>query len=270
MEKLGMARRRRRFFAGLLTFTFHTLCILWPLWALSAGRLFPLTGEDEPLTVLCEMDREHLEVGQAFILVLEVNHGEILEVAVIPPDFEDKFRLERQRSFMRLIRETSRDAERRSVFEFTLVPLEAGDQSLAPFAVHAREQSVWTESLPLTIAPPRASSSMTPPSFHWETPFPALKVGEWSVFRLIVTDLGALPKNALQRLRFEPPPEAVVESVALNPPGNKNAAVIELRVLPMRPGAFTVKAIEFEAENAAGTVMTLRIPELRATIRERE
>jgi hypothetical protein len=266
MEKLGMARRRRRFFAGLLTFTFHTLCILWTL---SAGSLFSLTGQDEPLKVLCEMDREHLEVGQAFILALTVNHGEMLEVTVIPPDFAEKFRLERQRSFMRLIRETSPDVERRSVFEFTLVPLEAGEQSLAPFAVYAREQSVWTESLPLTIAPVRASSSMTPPSFHWETPFPALKVGAWSVFRLIVTDLGALPKNALRRLRFEPPPEAVVESATLTPPGNKNAAVIELRVLPMRPGAFTVKAIEFESENADGAVMTLRIPELRSTILQR-
>jgi hypothetical protein len=259
MEKLDMARRRRRFFTGLLTVFF---------FALPLGRVFPLIGSGEPLKVLCEADQENLEAGRAFTIALVVNHDEIREVTVIPPDFEDKFRLERQRSFMRLIRGTAqaaRDAERWSVFEFTLVPLEEGSQTLAPFAVYVREQSVWTANLPLAIAPAR--TVMTLPTFRWETPFPALKVGEWSVFRLLVTDPAALPQNALQRLRFEPPPEAIVESVTLAPSVGRNAAVIELRALPLRPGTFTVNAIPFEAERRDGTVMSLRIPELRATIR---
>jgi hypothetical protein len=249
MEKLGMARRRRRFFTRLLT----------GILVMSTGPIFPLIGPDEPLKVLCEADRENLEVGRAFTIALVVNHNEIPEVTVIPPDFQDKFRLERQRSFTRLVRETAQDTERWSVFEFTLVPLEDGSQTLAPFAVYARDQSVWTTNLPLTIAPARIVAK--PPTFRWETPTPALTVGQWSVCRLIMT--GTLPRPVLQRLRFEPPPEAVIESTA-TPTGT---TVIELRILPMRPGPLTVKAIEFEAESPDGTIITLRIPELRAAIR---
>jgi hypothetical protein len=255
MEKLGMARRRKRFFAGLLTFT---------LFILSAGRAFRLVAPDEPLKVLCEADQENLETGRPFNLAFAVNHDEIHEVTVIPPDFEGKFRLERQRSFTRLVRGTAAEAERWSVFEFTLIPLEEGPQILPPFAVHARAQSLWTEDLPLAVAPARAAWS--PPVFRWETPFPVLKIGAWSVFRLIVTDPAALPQNALQRLRFEPPPEAVVESAALPASANRNTAVIELRVLPMRPGPFTIKAVPFEAE--LRDVTPLLIPELRATIQQ--
>jgi hypothetical protein len=257
MEKLGMARRRRRFLARLLIFI---------LLVLPAGRLFPLFAPDEPLKALCEVDQENLEAGQPFNLTLVINHEELLEVTVIPPDFEDKFRLERQRSFTRLVRGTAADAERWSVFEFTLVPLEEGPQTLPPFMVLAREQSLWTEDLPLTIAPARAVTA--PPVFRWETPFPSLKVGTRSVFRLTVSDPAALRENTLQRLRFEPPPEAIVESTALPPSAGRNAAVIELRVLPMRPGSFIIKAVQFEAETRDGGVITLRIPELRATIRE--
>jgi hypothetical protein len=223
---------------------------------MSAGPVFPLIDPDEPLKVLCEADRENLEVGRAFTVALVVNHSEIPEVTVIPPDFQDKFRLDRQRSFTRLIRETTQDTERWSVFEFTLIPLEDGSQTLAPFAVYARDQSVWTTPLPLTIAPARIIAT-----FRWETPIPALTVGQWSVCRLIMT--GTLPRPVLQRIRFEPPPEAIVESTA-TPTGT--AAVIELRILPLRPGTLTVKAIEFEAESPDGTIMPLRIPELRATI----
>jgi hypothetical protein len=250
MEKLGMARRRRRFFTRLLT------------GILSAAPVFPLIGPDEPLKVLCEADRENLEAGRAFTVALVVNHNEIPEVTVIPPDFQDKFRLDRQRSFTRLVRETTQDTERWSVFEFTLVPLEVGSQTLAPFAVYARGQSVWTTPLPLTIAPARIAA---PPTFRWETPTPALTVGQWSVCRLIMT--GTLPRPVLQRLRFEPPPEAVVESLTLTAALPSPAAVIELRILPLRPGPLTVKAIEFEAESPDGTIMTLRIPELRAATR---
>jgi hypothetical protein len=262
MEKLGLAKRRRRLFAGLLIFT---------LLVLPAGRLFPLFAPDEPLKALCEVDQENLEAGQPFNLTLVINHEEILEITVIPPDFEEKFRLERQRSFTRLVRGTAADAERWSVFEFTLVPLEEGPQVLSPFMVLAREQSLWTGDLPLAIAPARAVTA--PPVFRWETPFPSLKVGVWSVFRLTVSNPAALRENALQRLRFEPPPEAVVESAALPASVRRNSAgiyatVIELRVLPMRPGPFTIKAVQFEAETRNGGVMTLRIPELRATIRE--
>jgi hypothetical protein len=262
MEKLGMARRRRRFFAGLLTFT---------LFILSAGRVFPLFAPGEPLKVLCETDQENLETGRPFTLALVVNHSETGEVTVMPPDFEGKFRVESRRSFTRLVRGTATDAERWSVFEFTLVPLEEGPQILPPFVVSAREQSLQTADLPLAIAPARAVT--TPPVFRWEPPFPArdLKVGEWSVFRLIATDPAALRPNTLRQLRFEPPPEAVVETVALPLSADRNspgihAAVIELRVLPMRPGPFTLKALQFEAETRDGTVITLSIPELRATI----
>ncbi|MDR1231438.1 MAG: hypothetical protein LBK61_08560 [Spirochaetaceae bacterium] len=257
MEKLGMARRRRRFFAGLLTFT---------LFILSTGRTFPLIAPDEPLKVLCEADQENLEAGRPFNLALAVNHSAPHEVTVIPPNFEGKFRLERQRSFTRLVRGTAADAERWSVFEFTLIPLEEGPQVLPPFAVHAREQSLWTADLPLAVAPARAV--LSPPVFRWATPFPVLKIGEWSVFRLTVTDPAALPQNALQRLRFEPPPEAVVESALLPSSANRNAAVIELRILPMRPGPFTIKAVRFEAELRDGTVTPLLIPELRAVIQQ--
>jgi hypothetical protein len=255
------------------------------LSVLSAGWIFPLIGFDEPLKVLCEIDQENLETGRAFSITLVVNHEEIQEVTVIPPDFEDNFRLERQRSSMRLVRGTAQaalaeqaarnaarnaeqaaqDAEHWSVFEFTLVPLEEGLQTLAPFTVLARGQSVWTAHLPLAIAPARIVT--VPPAFRWETPFPALKAGEWSVFRLITTDPAALRQNALQRIRFEPPPEAIVESVTLTPAAGRNTAVIELHVLPLRPGTFAINAIPFEAESRDGTVMSLRIPELRATIR---
>jgi hypothetical protein len=249
MEKLGMARRRRRFFTRLLTGILVTVPV------------FPLIGPDEPLKVLCEADRENLEAGWAFTVALVVSHSEIPEVTVIPPDFQDKFRLERQRSFTRIVRETTQDTERWSVFEFTLVPLEGGSQTLAPFAVYARGQSVWTTPLPLTIAPARIVAA--PPTFRWETPTPALTVGQWSVCRLIMT--GTLPRPVLQRLRFEPPPEAVIESLTLTaaPP----SPVIELRILPRRPGPPPRKAIEIEAESPDGTIITLRIPELRAAIR---
>jgi hypothetical protein len=261
MEKLGMARRRRRFFAGLLTFT-----LSFTLFVLPAGRVFPLFPPDEPLKALCETDQENLETGRPFTLALVVNHSETGEVTVMPPDFEGKFRVESRRSFTRLVRGTATDAERWSVFEFTLVPLEEGPQILPPFVVSARKQRLQTADLPLAIAPARAVT--TPPVFRWETPFPTrdLKVGEWSVFRLIASDPAALRPNALQHLRFEPPPEAVVETVALPLSANRNTAVIELRVLPMRPGPFTLKALQFEAETRTGTIITLRIPELRATI----
>jgi hypothetical protein len=124
---------------------------------------------------------------------------------------------------------------------------------------------VWTAPLSLTIAPARVR--LEPPVFRWETPLPALNVGEWSVFRLLVTDATVLSKDALRRLRFAPPPDAIVESAAPEPETPRNAAVIELRVLPLRPGAFILQAIDFEAEARDGTVLRLRIPELRAAIR---
>ena len=255
MEKLGMAGQRRRFSRRLLAAFFFVM---------AAGMGFSITGPDDPLKVLCEVSNEDLEAGRVFSLTLVVNHGETLEVTIITPDFRDKFRLETKRSSMRLIRDASRGPERWSAFEFTLVPLEAGTQRIPPFAVRVREQTVWTAPLPLIIAPARATAA--PPVFRWETPFPALKVGEWSVFRLLVTDTRNLPKNALRRLHFAPPPEAVVESAVLDPGTGPNAAVIELRVLPMRTGTFMLKVIDFEAESPDGTIMPLRIPELRAAI----
>jgi hypothetical protein len=240
---------------------------------MAAGQGFPVTGPDDPLQVACEVDTENLEAGRPFSLTLTVNHGETLEVIIIPPDFRDKFRLETQRSSTRLVRDarsaradsSGSGVERWSVFEFTLVPLEAGTQRIFPFGVRVREQFVWTSPLTLTIAPARAAAE--PPVFRWETPFPALNTGEWSVFRLLVTDAAALSKDALRRLRFAPPPEAIVESAALDPETPRNAAVIELRVLPIRQGAFTLKAIDFEAETRDGAVVPLPIPELRAAIR---
>jgi hypothetical protein len=229
---------------------------------LCAGQVF-LFADPGELKVLCEMDREDLQVGRAFSLTLLVNHGELHEVVVTPPDLQGKFRLERQRSFVRVIRETMLETEQWSVFEFVFVPLEEGSQTVAAFTVYARDQSVPTEDLPLSIAPARSAT----PSFHWEAPFPALKVGEWSVFRLTMVSPGASSQNILQqlqRLRFEPPPEAVVTSAVLDPPKNRN--VVELRVLPLRPGTFLMKAIEFDYAGDH-TVTTLRIPELRTVIR---
>ncbi|MDR1468593.1 MAG: hypothetical protein LBT00_04805 [Spirochaetaceae bacterium] len=229
---------------------------------MAAEQGFSINGPDDPLEVLCELDPENLEVGRAFSLALVVKHGELREVTIVPPDFRDKFRLEGQRTSVRLSRDASRNLERWSVFEFTLVPLEAGAQRLSPFGVRAREQTLWTASIPLTIAPARAMPE--PPIFRWETPFPALKVGKWSVFRLLVTNASNLSKNALRRLRFAPPPEAIVESAVLDPETGRN--VIELRVLPMRTGTFTLKAIDVDAEARDGTILRLRIPELRAPI----
>jgi hypothetical protein len=229
---------------------------------MAAEQGFPITGPDDPLKVLCEVEREALEEGRAFSLSLIVSHGQALEVTIIPPDFRDKFRLERQRSSMRLVRDAAQGVERWSVFEFTLVPLEAGAHRISPFGVRVREQMVWTTPLFLTIAPARAVPA--PPVFRWETPFPELKVGEWSVFRLLAANAETLSDNALRRLRFAPPPEAVVESVVLYPGMGRN--VIELRVLPMMPGTFILKAIDFEAESQDGAILRLHIPELRATI----
>jgi hypothetical protein len=228
-----------------------------------AGRGVSITGPDEPLKVLCEVEEGNLEAGRAFSLALVVNHGNTLEVTIVPPDFRDKFRLEGQRTSTRLVRDASPGVERWSVFEFTLVPLEAGVQRISSFGVRVYKQTVWTAPLSLTIAP--ASAAAMPPVFRWEPPFPALKVGEWSVFRLLVTDAATIPENALRRLRFTPPPEAVVESTVLDPDAGRNVAVIELRVLPLRTGTFILKAIDFEAE--ARDILLLHIPELRATIR---
>jgi hypothetical protein len=229
------------------------------------GWGFSVTGPDDPLQVQCEVETENLEAGRPFSLTLAVNHGETLEVTIIPPDFRDKFRLEAQRTSTRLVRDETRGSgiERWSVFAFTLVPLEAGAHRISPFGIRVREQIVWTSSFFLTIAPTRAAAA--PPVFRWETPLPALKVGEWSVFRLLVTDATALSKDVLRHLRFSPPPEAIVESAALDPETPWNAAVIELRVLPMRTGTFILDASDFEAE--APDIMRLHIPELRATIR---
>jgi hypothetical protein len=229
---------------------------------MAAGTGFPITGPDDPLKVLCEVEEENLEVGRAFSLALVVNHGDPLEVTIVPPDFRDKFHLERQRTSLRLVRDASHIPERWSVIELTLVPLEEGTQRISPFAVRVREQTVWTAGLLLTIAPARAAAAQ--PVFRWETPFPALKVGEWSVFRLLVTNASNVPQNTLRRLRFAPPPEAVVE--VLDPGEGLSPAVIELRVLPMRTGTFILKAIDFDAESPEGGIMRLRIPELRAAI----
>jgi hypothetical protein len=230
---------------------------------MAAEQGFPITGPDASLKVLCEVEEGNLETGRAFFLSLIINHGETLEVTIIPPDFRDKFRLEQQRSSTRLIRNASQGVERWSVFEFTLVPLEAGSQRISPFGVRVREQFVWTAPLSLTIAPAQAAAE--PPVFRWETPFPELKAGEWSVFRLLATNAETLPEHALRRLHFAPPPEAVVESAVLEPGTGRN--VIELRVLPMKPGTFILKAIDFEAETRDGAILRLRIPELRVAIR---
>ena len=252
MEKSSLARRRRRFFRGLLAAFF----------IVAAGAVFPITGPDDPLKVLCEVEEENVEAGRAFSLSLVVNHGETLEVTVIPPDFKDKFRLESQRTSMRIVHDASRGPERWSVIEFTLVPLEAGTQRIPPFGVRVRKQTVCTASILLTIAPARAAAA--PSVFRWEIPYPALKVGEWSVFRLLVTNARNLPKNTLQRLRFAPPPEAIVESVVPDSGVDLSTAVIELRVLPMRTGTFIMKAVDFEAQSPDGGIMRLHIPELRA------
>ena len=254
MEKSSLAGRRRRLFRGLLAAFF----------VMAAGVGFPITGPDDPLKVLCEVEEENLEAGRAFSLTLVVNHGETLEVTIIPPDFRDKFRLESQRTSMRLVHDASHGPERWSVIEFTLVPLEAGTQRISPFGVRVRKQTVWTASILLTIAPARAA--VEPPVFCWETPYPALKVGEWSVFRLLVTNARNVPQNTLRRLRFAPPPEAVVESAMPDPGADLSTAVIELRVLPMQTGTFTLKAIDFEAQNPDGDIMRLHIPELCAMI----
>jgi hypothetical protein len=262
MAKLDMAGQRKRPLTGLLR-TLYAATVFIAV----AGRTLPITGPGNLLNVQYEVNTENLETGRAFSLALVVNHGEILEITVIPPDFRDKFRLDAQRTSTRLVRDNaSNGLERLSVFEFTLVPLEAGSQRIPPFAVRVHEQTIWTTPIHLTIAPARTAE---PPLFHWETPLPTLTVGEWSVFRLLVTSPNTLPKDTLHRLRFAPPPEAVVERAApaLHTP---NTATIELRVLPIRTGTFTLHAIDFEAEAPNGAIMRLHIPELNTPIRQRQ
>jgi hypothetical protein len=258
MEKLGMAGRQRQLFVGLLT---------GALAVVSAGRLFSDDGAPEddaqkPLEVSCEIERETLEVGRAFTVTLVVNHPIISEVLVIPPDFRDEFSVHDRRSFSRLVGETALKSERRSAFELTLVPLREGSLTLEPFAVLARNQCVWTPEISFSAEPSRAAAL---PSFRWEAPKTPLAIGEWSVFRLVVSDARGLRRETLKQLRFEPPPEAIAEHMALAFPSASNVPVIELRILPLRTGPFTVKPVDFETE-LNGETVTLRIPSLRVVI----
>jgi hypothetical protein len=237
-------------------------------------RAFAQTGPDEPLKVLVEAEQEGLEVGVLFLLTLVVNHAEIAEVEVVPPDFGEAFRIERQRVSSRyaaagtMLRNTpARDAAtvaaaRASVFEFTLLPLEEGAQLLPPFVVRARGMETRTEEIPLTIAAPRALRIA--PMLRWQTPLPPLKVGEQVVIRLLVSDSRNLTRASFTPLRFEAPPEAIVESRVVF--GETAAAVIELRVIPMYEGAFVIKARDFQTADRAGNALTLRVPELRGKI----
>ena len=260
MEKLGMAGRRYRYGARLL--------ILVIFRALGSGALFALDGPGEPLKVLVEADQEGLETGLSFPVTLVVNHAELLEITVEPPDFDGKFRIHRQRTSSRVVRKTALEIDRWSVFEFTLIPLQEGAQTLPPFAVNARGMTVFTEELPLLVAPARAVRAA--PAFRWETPLPALKTGEWTEFRLLVSDAALLPKDALRRLYFEPPPEAIVESIPVDAAARLarfNVPVMRIRVLPMRQGAFALKPVDFEAQGRDETTLKLHVPELKAPIR---
>jgi hypothetical protein len=243
--------------------------VLLIITGLCSGMLHALDGPtSEPLKVLVEADQEGLETGLSFPVTLVVNHAELLEITVAPPDFDGKFRIHRQRTSSRIIRKTAIDIDRWSVFEFTLIPLEEGGQTLPPFTVHARGMTVYTEELPLFIAPARAVRAA--PVFRWETPLPVLKAGEWTEFRLLVSDAALLPKEALRRVYFEPPPEAIVESVLVDAAAwlsRFNVPVMRIRILPVHPGAFTLKPVDFEAQGRDETTLKLHVPELKAPIR---
>jgi hypothetical protein len=164
-----------------------------------------------------------------------------------------------------VIRKGAIDEDKWSAFEFTLVPLEEGAQVIAPFGVVARGERIYTLEMPLTVAP--SSAVAAPPVFRWETPLAQLQVGRWATFRLVASDTRPLSRDILSKLRFAPPPQAIVESAAIAPSTVMNTAVIEIRVLPMRPGAFRLAAVEFDCADAHGNPMRLRIPELKSTIK---
>ena len=167
MEKRRMGHRKRSFCIGLLIFS--SLFLFFNGTGLQAEEENEQENQPE---LRIETSANNPTVDKPWSLFLLVNHPRQQEVSVDPPRFPPSLFLERVRTDTVLITE----GEKWTRFEFRFTPNRTGAITLDPFTVKIQRRVLETE--PLSYRVYGVSVRRYDPRLRWQSPAPAISMGE--------------------------------------------------------------------------------------------
>jgi hypothetical protein len=221
-------------------------------------NLYP-AGIDErpqPLKALVSVDRDKIREGSPFLIVIQVNHAEPLEVELVPPDFGEACTLDMMRSSMYIRSGTGDDAEKWTELELFITPNAAGKLHIDSFTISALGQSVWTQPVDLNVLPEEKGGT---PNLVWggvnsiqEGGFGEafLRITGWSGGRQMPKDLSvniAAPKNA------------IVEPLVLTGDDKHSGIVFRVRITALDNKAVILAPVKLNFEKWTLTVPALSL-----------
>jgi hypothetical protein len=184
----------------------------------------------QPLKALISVDREKVRENSPFLLVMQVNHSEPLEVDLVPPDFGEYCTLDMVRSTMYIRSGSGDDAEKWTEFELFITPKAAGKLFLEPFTISTPDQSIWTQPIELDVLPAEQEGV---PQLVWGGVKNIQQGGSGEVYLQITgTGGGRTPPGNLP-VNIAAVKNAIIEPIGLTGDDKYSGVVFRVRVTPL-------------------------------------
>jgi hypothetical protein len=211
-------------------------------------------GEIEPLKALVSVDQDQIRENSPFILVMQINHPEPLEVKLEAPDFEGACTLDMLRSTMYIRSGTGDEAEKWTELELFITPMLAGKLQIGSFMILTPGQSIWTQPIELNVLPEESSAA---PKLVWGG-IKTIQQGTSGEAYLRITGLDGrqLPPESLP-VHIAAPKNAIVEPLKLTGDDKHSGIVFRIRVTPLDEKTVNLGPVKFDYEK-----WTLAVPAL--------
>jgi hypothetical protein len=214
--------------------------------------------KSEPLKVLLSVDQDQVRENSPFLLVMQVNHADPLEVKLTPPDFGGNYTLDMLRSTMYIRNGSGDDAEKWTELELFITPKAAGKLHIDPFTVSTPGQLFWTQPVELNVLPEEKSGT---PALLWGG-VKSIQQGASGEVYLRIT--GTWTASESLPVNIAAPRNAIVEPLNLTGDDKYSGIVFRIRVTPLDEKAVDLGPVKFNYEKWTLTVPALSLRVLKS------
>jgi hypothetical protein len=201
-----------------------------------------------------ETDAAPLRIGEAWTLIIYVDHPVPAELGIELPDFPPYLSLER----LRVLPWTGEDGSQGSKVECDLLPLYGGEGEIPPLGIRAPGRRGFSPPIPAVV---RGAEPPRPPVLTWILPPFPLRSGE--AFEVWLA--GASGEADYRPL---PPPNALVEALppdlAGSSGGRSRRPLLGLRVTPLEGSSVILEPFPLRLEDWTLQSPRLELPLLPA------